>query len=826
MYPLYTALTALGTLLLLPYFAILRWRRGKHFHGLAERLGFLPGTLRAAAGPPGEAVWIHAVSVGEVLAATAFVAELHRRFPGRRLVISTTTPAGQALARERLAPIAGSGAVFYFPLDWPFAVSRAFRAVRPSLVAVVETEIWPNFLRQAERRGVPVVFVNGRISARSFARTRRWQWLAGGFFRRVLGDARLFLMQSESDRQRILALGADPASVRVTGNLKYDVAPPAPGPLVGWLQQAGERRAPILVAGSIVAGEEAAVLDAFAAVRQQHPGALLVLAPRKPDRFDAAAEIVSRAGFRYLRRSALDLAQPLPEECAVLILDTVGELASVYSVAAAVFVGGSLVPAGGHNILEPAAFGRPPVFGPHMENFRQMAAEFRSEGAGFEVASADELGRTWLRLLESPRGNPEMTEAGCAARGLVERNQGATNRTLEALAPLLSAPPPPVERPLPVRSVLLRPLVPVYSFLAWSRAAAYRRGILRARKLPATVISVGNLTVGGTGKTPFVAWLAEQVMLEGQSVAVLSRGYRGFGRGSAGPDGVTPEVGGAIPDEAALLRARLPPAIPVVIGADRFRAAQPLLAAPGAVNCLLLDDGFQHLQLHRDVDVVLVDATDPFGGGLLPAGRAREPRSALRRADVLVITRSAHAPGLEAALRRFSPAPIFYAQTAWDQLVAVRCAECAASGPPVPASASSAAPPAVSEANGQPRYFAFCGIGNPEAFFADLRRWSGELRGSITGERAYPDHHAYTPEDLSALERAALDSGSTALLCTEKDTCNLPPRFTTRLPLYACRIRLVPADREALLRAIWSIAARRAGSDGPPNSARRRGATA
>ncbi len=807
MYFLYTTLTALGTLLLLPYFLFLRWRRGKHFHGLRERLGFLPATLRAAAGPHGEAIWIHAVSVGEVLAATAFVAGLRRRFPGRRLVISTTTPAGQALARERLGPLTGPGSAFYFPLDWPFAVARAFHAVRPALVAILETEIWPNFLRQAARRGVPVVFVNGRISSRSFARSCRWQWMAGKFYRRVLRDARLFLMQTEADRERILALGAEPARVQVTGNLKYDVALPAPGPVVEWLREAGVHRGPVLVAGSIAAGEEEAVLDAFAIVRQRHPDALLVLAPRKPDRFEGAAEVVARRGFRALRRNAADLAAPLPEDVAVFLLDSVGELAAIYQVAAAVFVGGSLVPAGGHNILEPAAFGRPPVFGPHMENFREMAAEFRSQGAGFQIDSGEELGRAWLRMLERQSAHPELSEAGSAARRLVERNQGATERTLDAVAPLLSAPPPPMEKVLPLRRLLLRPFAPLYGFAAWLRAGAYRRGILRARRLPATVISVGNLTVGGTGKTPFVAWLAEQLRSEGKQVAVLSRGYRGFGRGSADLNGGGGASPAEIPDEVALLRARLPAAIPVVMGADRYHAALPLLAKPGGVNCVLLDDGFQHLQLSRDVDVVMIDATDPFGGGLLPAGRAREPRTALARADVLVITRSERAPGLEAALRRFSRAPIFYAQTAWDQLVEI--------GGEKPAGDAS-----------PPRYFAFCGIGNPEAFFADLRRWSGQLGGEITGERSFPDHHRYTPEDVRGLERAALETGSTALLCTEKDACNLPTPLESRLPVYACRIRLVPADRSALLRAILERAAQRTGGPEPAERIHRRGASA
>jgi len=810
MYFLYTVLTALGVLLLLPYFALARWRRGKHFHGLGERLGFFPAAVESPAAGPDGAIWIHGVSVGEVLAATPLARRLRERFPGRRLVVSTTTPAGQALARERFAPPAGADAVFYFPLDWPIPVRRAFRAVRPALVVIVETEIWPNFLRHARRRGVPVVFVNGRISPRSYARSLRWMWLAGGFFRRVLDDARLFLMQSPADAERLHTLGADAQRVEVTGNLKYDITPPAPGPVVDWLARAAENRGPILVAGSVLAGEEDPVLEAFAAVRKRFPGALLVLAPRKTDRFDAAAEIVVRRGLRCLRRSVADLSLPFPGDAEVLLLDSVGELAAVYQVAAAVFVGGSLVPAGGHNILEPAAFGKVPVFGPHMDNFRDMAEEFRGAGAAVEVAGGEELARRWIELLED---EPRRKSLGSAARLLVERNQGATQRVLDRLVAALAESRPARERSASLLRASLLPFSPLYGVAARLRAGAYRSGVLRSRRLPATVISVGNLTVGGTGKTPFVAWLAEHIERQGCRVAILSRGYRGFGRGSADSTGeilLGAAPGGA--DEPVLLHARLAGRVPIAVGPNRYLAAQPLLAR--GVDWFVLDDGFQHLQLRRDVDVVLVDATDPFGGGLLPAGRAREPRFALRRADILVITRAVRAPGLEAALRRYSTAPIFYATTLWDELVPLpvqppanvqpsnSTGEKALPGVPVP-------PP--SSANGQPRFFAFCGIGNPDAFFSDLHLWSGQLRGDVVGEKTFPDHHVYSPQDLLVLEHAARDAGGTALVCTEKDARNLPSPRVSTLPLFACRIRLVPADEQGVLRAILQVAERRRG---------------
>jgi len=255
MYFVYTILTSTGAVLLLPYFAYQRWRRGRHFHGWRERLGFFPA--RNAPDDPLGSIWVHAVSVGEVLAAIPLAQELKERFPERRLLVSTTTPTGQELARLRM-PFAD--AIFYFPLDWPGPVSRAFRFAKPSLVVVVETEIWPNFLRHARRHGVPVVFVNGRLSERSFARYLRFRDWIGGFVERVLADGDLYLMQSQEDAERIRELGAPQETVEVTGNMKYDVSPPAPGPLVAWLEaQVREQdREPVVVAGSVAAGDSVA----------------------------------------------------------------------------------------------------------------------------------------------------------------------------------------------------------------------------------------------------------------------------------------------------------------------------------------------------------------------------------------------------------------------------------------------------------------------------------------------------------------------------------------------------------------------------------------
>ncbi len=436
MYFLYSVLTAAGMLLLSPYFLIRGLRSGKYVHNVSERLGYLPASRGFGTRPPvaRRAIWVHAVSVGEALAALPLARRLKTKFPDRPLYVSTTTATGQRLARERMSFADG---IFYFPLDWAGPVRRVLRAVEPALVVILETEIWPNFLRECRRVGVPVMFVNGRISERSFGRYRRANGLLGGFLRRVLHDAALFLMQTPDDAERLRALGAPADRVLVAGNMKYDLAPPLENPLVAWLEQVVEtqRRRPVVVAGSVIEGEERAVLDAFAAVRHRQQGAMLVLAPRKPERFADAARLATDAGWNVARRSRLALDRPLREGTEVLVLDSVGELAALYRLADLVFVGGSLVPSGGHNILEPALFSKPPVFGPSMENFREMAGRFLTAGAALQVANGEELGKAWVRLLEDAALRENM---GRRARQLVEQNAGAALLALQHIEAILS----------------------------------------------------------------------------------------------------------------------------------------------------------------------------------------------------------------------------------------------------------------------------------------------------------------------------------------------------------------------------------------------------
>jgi len=438
MYALYSLLTAAGMLLLSPYFLLRGLIQGKYLSNIPERLGWrFPPELRDknSAALAEKSIWIHAVSIGEVLGVLPLAEQLRRKFPLRRLVVSTTTVTGQKLARERMQ---FADAIFYFPLDWRGPIRRALRAARPEVVVVVETEIWPNFLRECRRAEVPVIFVNGRLSERSFrGYVRALSYSAGalaGFLKKVLGDATLFLMQNEQDAARLITLGAPGQRVLVTGNLKYDLADPSESPLSSWLKAelARSDRRPIVVAGSVLANEESAVLMAFADVEREFPRALLILAPRKPEQFDNVAAIVEESGRKLLRRRDLVLNgggnAAFSEPGNVFLLDSLGELAGLYRLADAVFVGGSLVPGGGHNILEPAACGKVPIYGPSMENFREMSGKFLAAGAAIQVKSSKDLGSTWGSLLREPERAAHM---GNCARELVDRNRGATQRVLE-----------------------------------------------------------------------------------------------------------------------------------------------------------------------------------------------------------------------------------------------------------------------------------------------------------------------------------------------------------------------------------------------------------
>jgi 3-deoxy-D-manno-octulosonic-acid transferase len=453
MYAIYSVLTVAFFMVVSPYLLYQALRYRKYIASLPQRMGYLPVSFNLDGD---ESIWIHAVSVGEVLTVRALLPELRERYPRLRLFVSTTTMAGQQVAKRNLPYV---DEVFYFPFDLGFIVNRTLRLVRPRLFVMMETEIWPNLLRACHRDGVRTALVNGRISARSYPRYKFVRF----FFRKVLAHVDRFCMQGEESARRIIELGAPRERVTVTGSLKFDslefgpataprpgpAAParssrgPSAGPVVHDVHERGRARVlryfrvapnrPVVIAASTLKGEEEFVLEAFQRIRATMPNALLIVAPRKPERFGDVERLVRRAGWNVARRTELRVdAEPRHD---VVVLDTIGELAQLFQVATVVFVGGSLVDAGGHNILEPAVFGKPIVFGPHMHNFAEIARTFLDNGAAMQVRSGRELEPALVDLLGDPVRRASL---GAAARALVEANRGARGKSIAVLAELLA----------------------------------------------------------------------------------------------------------------------------------------------------------------------------------------------------------------------------------------------------------------------------------------------------------------------------------------------------------------------------------------------------
>jgi 3-deoxy-D-manno-octulosonic-acid transferase len=420
MYVFYSLLLACAALLSLPWWAVQMLRLGKYRSGLAERLGRVPARLNDA--QPGS-IWVHAVSVGEVLAVSQLVNDLQKQHPTRQIFVSTTTATGQKLARQRF----GENRVFFMPLDFGFAVRRYLNALKPQLLVIAETEFWPNLIHLARKRQTAVAIVNARISDRSFPRYKRFKW----FFGRVLSEVDLFLTQTAEDAQRLRDIAAPTERVRVSGNLKFDVRPNAQPELIAGLRSAIGKDTPVIVCGSTAEGEEEPLLAAFKAVQQHFPTAVMILAPRHPERFEKVAGLISAEGFLLQRRTQWHPAQPI--RSGIFLLDSVGELAAIYELAGIAFVGGSLVPTGGHNILEPAQYGAAILVGPHTFNFREIVTLFEQAGA-VKAVTTEALPAQFLSLLGKPEDRQRM---GRAARDLFAKHAGATRRTLEALEPLL-----------------------------------------------------------------------------------------------------------------------------------------------------------------------------------------------------------------------------------------------------------------------------------------------------------------------------------------------------------------------------------------------------
>ncbi|MCX6608140.1 MAG: tetraacyldisaccharide 4'-kinase [Acidobacteria bacterium] len=696
-------------------FVYLMARYGKT---LPERFGGLPFAVTAPGG-----IWLHAVSVGEVLSAVELVRALRGEYPDTPIYVSTTTTTGRRMAEEKLTD--WTDGVFYTPLDFCFAVRRVLRALRPTLVVILETEIWPNLWRETRRSGARLIVVNGRISDRALPRYERFRWL----FRPVMAIPHQVLTQSAQDQKRYIALGATEAIDN--GNLKYDFAPemiPTPADVTAWVTGAEK----VLVVASTHCediDEDDLVIAAWGEWVRAFPRLVMILAPRKPERFDGVAEKLAAAGIPFRRRTALTpMAAP-----GVLLLDSMGELSGVFRLADVVVMGGTLARRGGHNILEPALFGKPVVAGPHMENFAEIAAAFTA-GGGLKRCGRADMAAVVAELLRDPG------EWGARAKALAEHRRGALPRTLGVLRE-------EIERawPVPLHPWVFWLLLAPLAWL-WKWGGRWNRQRAVARRLDTPVVSVGGISMGGAGKTPTVLWLARHFT----DPAILTRGYR---RLLTEPVTVIPR-GTSMPIERTGDEAQIfvrSGAAHVGVGGDRYAVGRAMEAALHP-EVFLLDDAFQHYRLAREFDLVLLDARDPFAGDAsFPLGRLREMPEALGRASAILLTRTERGRTYGALRARLAMVSIYRSRVVAESWVD------AGTGKDVILR--------------QQRVAAFCGLANPTTFWSTLRE-----QGAVPLFRwTFGDHHSYRHTELVRLREHAKLQEAEVLLTTEKDLMNLPP---------------------------------------------------
>lgn len=777
---------------LLPFFLYRLIFDRAYRKGIGSRFGILPPEIRRGT-DSGNRYWFHAVSVGEVMAAAPLIRIFKERHPDSTIIFSTVTSTGNKTARDQLPQI---DHLIYFPFDFIWMMKKAVKIIRPRLFIFFETEIWPNLLTYLEGKGIPSVMVNGRISDKSFKRYK----FVRPILEKVLDCVTLFSMQTDEDRAKIIALGADPDRVFKTGNTKYDRA-------LELIKRKGEDRLTrsalnipdesiIIVAGSTHQGEEEILIHVFKRILGDYPDTVMIVAPRHLDRLARIESQISSSGLPYLRRSSCVSSAVIVKSGSIIILDTLGELSDLYKISTIAFVGGSLVPAGGHNILEPAVHRKPVIFGPYMDNFREIGRLMAERGGAMKVNDGDDL---YIKLCNLLPDKGLLEKMGREACEFVKENSGAAENNMKLIERFVNQAGHHVFSPAGLfrdiifkqrESILLRALLfPLtlfsYLFLALItiRRLSYRAGILKTRKLDCRVVSIGNLTVGGTGKTPFVIFLAGELMKRGRSVAVITRGYKGRSKEpiSLVSDResifLTPSDAG---DEAFLIASKLK-GVPVIIGKDRCLAGEYAIRNFQA-ETILLDDGFQNLSLKKDTEILLIDATTPAGNGyILPRGILREPFSSLCRSSAIILTRTDQTDQLDSVvnnIRKYSGSiEIYKSRFRPTGLKEIRSGKEEEAG----------------YIKGK-RLILFSGIGNPGSF----RRMVEQLGGEVIREIIFPDHHNYLIKELENIELFASRNKIDLVVTTEKDGVKIAEIPFGYLPVWALRIGLVIDDLNKL----------------------------
>ncbi|MDO4921740.1 MAG: tetraacyldisaccharide 4'-kinase [Phascolarctobacterium sp.] len=760
-----------------------------------------------------DCVWIHGASVGEIVATSPLVKQIRKEMPDRPVLVSAFTVGGYNMAKQIIPE---ADAIIYFPLDLPFVAESLVKLVHPGVFMPVETELWPNFLRAIRERHIPVMMVNGRISEKS---VKNYKYLYG-IWDDMLNTVTRFCMQSSIDADYIAHLGAERKKIFVTGNTKFDqtYAEVTPADLEKYRLELGLRNDyPIIVAGSTHPGEEKILLESFKAVRETYPHARLVIAPRKTARADEIAKLAAHYGYETGYRSKMLEQQGERAEYPLLLIDTIGELGRIYAVGDVVFVGGSFSNTGGHNVLEPAAHAKPILVGPSMQNFKDSYALLSKVKACKMVHSKDELTSEILDILQNGERRAQM---GAASLQVIKENRGADVRSIRYLKELLELTAVPAREysvyPVNTRNLtdeggarlrhgdaviqyiyriaygpetpfmgwlllsLLRGMSYLYEFGVCCKLSLYESGILKGEKLNCCVISIGNITVGGTGKTPTAQKVAAIIKAMGYRVVILNRGYRSHWGKELGvvSDGQKIFMTAYEAGDEAYLMAKTLPGIPVIIGKNRAVTGRYAVDKMKA-EVIIMDDGYQHWQLERDLDMVLVDTLNMFGNGcVLPRGTLREPLQNLARGDLFLLTKTDQSSKLNRLqLRNIiakynAKAPVvesvhhpknFVEIADWYKGISENFKE-------------------LDELRGKD-VMVFSAIGNPSSFEQTLSSIGLNILESVR----YPDHHDYGMLEMQYINERASSLKAVAMIATAKDAVKIPTEFiysTREIPLY------------------------------------------
>ena len=760
-----------------------------------------------------DCIWIHGASVGEIVATSPLVKQIRRTMPERPILVSAFTVGGYNMAKQIIPE---ADAYIYFPLDLPFVAESMVKRIHPGVFMPVETELWPNFLRAIRERHIPVMMVNGRISEKS---VKNYRYLYG-IWDDMLNTVTRFCMQSSIDADYIAHLGADRKKIFVTGNTKFDqtYAEVTPEDLANYRKELGlGNDYPVIVAGSTHPGEEKILLESFKTIRRVYPQARLVIAPRKPARSEDIAKIVAASGYKSgLRSEMKDMTGDRPEY-PVLIIDTIGELGRIYAVGDIVFVGGSFSHTGGHNVLEPAAHAKPILVGPSMQNFKDSYALLSKVKACKMVATKGELTQEMLDILQNEERRKKM---GAASLQVIQENRGADVRSIRYLKELLDMTEIPSRQyekyPVNTRNLtdeggarlrhgdavvqyiyqlaygtdtsfsgwlvlaILRGMSYLYKFGVMCKLKLLKIGLIRRDRLAACVISIGNITVGGTGKTPTAQKVAAAIKDMGYRVVILNRGYRSHWDKELGvvSDGKKIFMTAYEAGDEAYLMAKTLPGIPVIIGKNRAVTGHYAVDKMAA-EVIIMDDGYQHWQLERNLDVVLVDTYSMFGNGcVLPRGTLREPLENLDRGDLFLLTKTDQSSLMNRMQLRTiishynSKAPVvesvhhpknFVEIADWYKGITENTK-------------------ALDELKGR-NVMVFSAIGNPASFEQTL----SSIGLKIVEAVRYPDHHDYGMVEMQYINERASSQKAVAVVATAKDAVKIPTEFiysNREIPLY------------------------------------------